>query len=55
MAAMLPIYMKHFTKMRLCFQKLRLLLQYTVSLLMGLDVEMINKVKFDGVPDEADI
>jgi hypothetical protein len=23
--------------------------------LMGLDVEMINKVKFDGVPDEADI
>jgi starch synthase len=46
-------YMKHFTKMRRCFQKLRLLLQYTVSLLMGLDVEMINKVKFDGVPDEA--
>jgi starch synthase len=27
-------YMKHFTKMRRCFQKLRLLLQYTVSLLM---------------------
>jgi starch synthase len=38
MAAMLPIYMKHFTKMRRCFQKLRLLLQYTVSLLMGLSM-----------------
>jgi starch synthase len=53
MAAMLPIYMKHFTKMRRCFQKLRLLLQYSQSFDGTLDVEMINKVKFDGVPDEA--
>jgi starch synthase len=39
------IHETFYKKMRRCFQKLRLLLLYTVSPLMGLDVEMINKVK----------
>jgi starch synthase len=45
-------YMKHFTK-QLYFQKQRLLHPYSQSFDGTLDVEMINKVKFDGVPEDA--
>jgi starch synthase len=55
MAAMLPIYMKHYYKTKRCFLILKSLLQFTVSLFEGsLDAEMINKIKLDGVPLDAD-
>ena len=40
LASMLPVYMKHYYKNEALFSE-------------TLDVEMINKVKFDGVPHEA--
>jgi starch synthase len=45
MAAMLPIYMKHYYKMKRCFLIQKLLLQYSQSFEGSLDAEMINKIK----------
>jgi starch synthase len=53
MAAMLPIYMKHYYKTKRCFLTLKSLLQSTVSLFEGSLDEMINKIKLDGVPLDA--
>ena len=54
MAAMLPIYMKHFYKNEALFSETKIVTSvYSQSFDGTLDVEMINKVKFDGVPDEA--
>ncbi|CAM4005504.1 glycogen/starch synthase [Flavobacterium sinopsychrotolerans] len=54
MAAMLPIYMKHFYKNEALFSETKIVTSvYSQSFEGTLDVEMINKVKFDGVPDEA--
>jgi starch synthase len=52
MAAMLPIYMKHYYKMKRCFLILKLLLQLQSVFEGTLDAEMINK-KIDGVPLDA--
>ena len=54
MAAMLPIYMKHFYKNEALFSDTKIVTSvYGQSFEGTLDVEMINKVKFDGVPNEA--
>ena len=54
MAAMLPIYMKHFYKNEALFSETKIVTSvYSQSFEGTLDVEMINKVKFDGIPDEA--
>ena len=54
MAAMLPIYMKHFYKNEALFSETKIVTSvYGQSFDGTLDVEMINKVKFDGIPDEA--
>jgi starch synthase len=54
MAAMLPIYMKHFYKNEALFSETKIVTSvYSQSFDGTLDVEMINKVKFDGIPDEA--
>ncbi|MFN7099232.1 MAG: glycogen/starch synthase [Flavobacterium sp.] len=54
MAAMLPIYMKHFYKNEALFSDTKIVTSvYSQSFDGTLDPEMINKVKFDGVPDEA--
>lgn len=54
MAAMLPIYMKHFYKNEALFSETKIVTSvYGQSFDGTLDAEMINKVKFDGVPDEA--
>ena len=54
MAAMLPIYMKHFYKNEALFSETKIVTSvYSQSFDGTLDAEMINKVKFDGVPDEA--
>ncbi len=54
MAAMLPVYLKHFYKNEALFSDTKIVTSvYSQSFDGTLDVEMINKVKFDGVPDEA--
>ncbi|MFV5687229.1 glycogen/starch synthase [Flavobacterium sp. ZT3R25] len=54
MAAMLPIYLKHFYKNEALFSETKIVTSvYSQSFEGTLDVEMINKVKFDGIPDEA--
>ena len=54
MAAMLPIYMKHFYKNEALFSDTKIVTSvYSQSFDDTLDVEMINKVRFDGVPDDA--
>ena len=54
MAAMLPIYMKHFYKNEALFSETKIVTSvYSQSFDGTLNVEMINKVKFDGVPDDA--
>ncbi|MBW4361130.1 glycogen/starch synthase [Flavobacterium taihuense] len=54
MAAMLPVYMKHFYKNEALFSDTKIVTSvYSQSFDGTLDVEMINKVRFDGVPDEA--
>lgn len=53
MAAMLPIYMKHFYKNEALFSDTKIVTSvYGQSFDGTLDVEMINKVKLDGVPQE---
>jgi starch synthase len=54
MAAMLPIYMKHYYKNEALFSETKIVTSvYSQSFDGTLDVEMINKVKFDGIPDQA--
>ena len=54
MAAMLPVYMKHFYKNEALFSDTKIVTSvYSQSFDGTLDVEMINKVRFDGIPDEA--
>ncbi|MEM0577196.1 glycogen/starch synthase [Flavobacterium polysaccharolyticum] len=54
MASMLPVYMKHYYKNEALFSETKIVTSvYSESFSETLDVEMINKVKFDGVPHEA--
>jgi starch synthase len=54
LAAMLPIYMKHYYKNEALFSETKIVTSvYGQSFDENLDLEMINKVKFDGVPHES--
>jgi starch synthase len=54
MAAMLPVYMKHFYKNEALFSDTKIVTSvYSQSFDGILDIEMINKIKFDGIPTEA--
>ena len=54
MAAMLPVYMKHYYKNEALFSDTKIVSSvYSQSFDGTLDPEMINKVRFDGIPDEA--
>lgn len=54
LAAMLPIYMKHYYKDEALFANTKIVTSvYTQSFDGTLDLEMINKVKYDGIPEEA--
>jgi starch synthase len=54
MAAMLPIYMKHYYKNEALFSETKIVSSiYSQSFDGTLDPELINKVKFDGIPEEA--
>lgn len=54
MASMLPVYMKHYYKNEALFANTKIVTSvYSQSFDGALDLEMINKVKFDGIPDEA--
>lgn len=54
MASLLPIYMKHFYKNEALFSETKIITSvYGQSFDGNLDIEMINKVKFDEVPHEA--
>ncbi len=54
MAAMLPVYMKHFYKNEALFSETKIVTSvYAQSFEGTLDIEMLNKVKLDGVPQEA--
>lgn len=54
MASMLPVYMKHFYKNEALFSDTKIVTSvYSQSFDGTLDVEMINKVRFDGIPNEA--
>jgi starch synthase len=54
MAALLPIYMKHYYKNDALFANTKIVTSvYAQSFEGVLDHEMINKVKFDGIPADA--
>jgi starch synthase len=54
MASMLPVYMKHFYKNEALFSDTKIVTSvYSQSFDGTLDVGMINKVRFDGIPDDA--
>jgi len=54
MAAMLPIYMKHFYKNEALFSDTKIVTSvYSQSYEGNLNPEMINKIKFDGIPNES--
>ena len=54
MAAMLPVYMKHFYKNEALFSETKIVTSvYSQSFEGTLDIEMINKVLFDGIPNDA--
>ena len=54
MAAMLPIYLKHFYKNEALFSETKIVTSvYSQSFDGTLDMGMINKVRFDGIPDSA--
>lgn len=54
MAAMLPIYMKHYYKDEALFSETKIISSiYSQSFDGTLDPELINKVKFDAIPEEA--
>lgn len=53
MAGMLPVYMKHFYKNEALFSDTKIVTSvYGQSFDGTLNVEMINKIKLDGVPEE---
>lgn len=54
MASLLPIYMKHYYKDEALFSETKIVTSvYGQSFEGTLDSEMINKIKFDGVPHDA--
>ena len=54
MASMLPVYMKHYYKDEALFSETKIVSSvYSQSFEGNLDIEMINKIKFDGIPHEA--
>jgi starch synthase len=54
MAAMLPIYMKHYYKDEALFSDTKIITSvYSQSFEGALNPEMINKVKYDGIPVES--
>ena len=54
LAAMLPVYMKHFYKNEALFSETKIVTSvYAQSFDGTLDPEMINKVQLDGIPVEA--
>lgn len=54
MAALLPIYMKHYYKDEALFSETKIVTSvYSQSFEGTLDSEMINKVKFDGIPETS--
>ncbi|AWI27194.1 glycogen/starch synthase [Flavobacterium pallidum] len=54
LAAMLPIYMKHYYKDEALFADTKIVTSvYSQPFDETLNIEMINKVKFDGIPGEA--
>jgi len=54
MAAMLPVYMKHFYKNEALFADTKIVTSvYSQSFDGTLDMEMLKKVTFDNVPEEA--
>jgi len=54
MAAMLPIYMKHYYKDEALFAETKIVTSvYSQGFEGVLDIGMINKVKFDGIPAES--
>ena len=54
MASLLPIYMKHFYKNEALFENTKIITSvYSQSFEGSLNKELINKIKFDGVPHEA--
>lgn len=54
LASLLPIYMKHYYKDEALFSETKIVTSvYSQSFEGILDSEMINKIKFDGVPQDA--
>jgi starch synthase len=54
LAAMLPIYLKHYYKDEALFANTKIVTSvYSQSFDGALDTEMINKIKFDGIPETA--
>ncbi|MDI9256279.1 glycogen/starch synthase [Flavobacterium sedimenticola] len=54
MAGLLPVYMKHYYKHEALFSDTKIVTSvYSQSFDGTLDPEMINKVKFDNIPEEA--
>ncbi len=54
MAAMLPVYMKHYYKDEALFAQTKIVTSvYSQGFDGTLDMGMLNKVKFDQIPDEA--
>ncbi|MBU2062034.1 MAG: glycogen/starch synthase, partial [Bacteroidetes bacterium] len=54
MAAMLPIYMKHYYKNEALFSDTKIITSvYSQSFEGTLDAEMVNKIQLDGVPLDA--
>jgi starch synthase len=54
MASMLPVYMKHYYKDEALFSNTKIVSSvYEQSFEGNLDVEMINKIKFDEIPHDA--
>jgi len=54
MASLLPIYMKHYYKDEALFSETKIVTSvYSQSFEGSLDAELINKIKFDGVPQDA--
>ncbi len=54
LASLLPIYMKHYYKDEALFSDTKIITSiYGQSFEGNLDMEMINKIKFDGIPHEA--
>jgi starch synthase len=54
LAAMLPVYMKHYYKDEALFAQTKIVTSvYSQGFEGTLNMEMINKVKFDGIPAES--